>query len=430
MKKVSHRAKFSMIGLVLTLSFGLAACGSNNNNTKTRDDSMKGMDHSSMNEGEKEDNKNTSGMKHSKAPISFNENATNGLMTMNTKNVTRIDTSDPIKMAVTVSQTIWPATHKENQPGGVILVPTGSWQIDVASADLIHHPNNGPILFINKDSIPNMTLNEIKRLNPIGIKDGTQVMIMGEVSDAVLDSLKGYKVKQIKDTDIPTFAKEVDKTYADTVGEYPQSVIIGSSDEDAKLYTIPAINWISHMPEPLLYVTKSEVPQATIDALKERKGKANIYLLGPKPIISEDVEKKLGEYGKVTRISGKNPVENSIAFAKFKDKKTKFGWGISNPGHGISFASTSTYDLAIAGAPFSHMGKHAPLILLENGEPTQPIYDFLGSIKPMYKESPTEGPYNHAFLLGTEKEISFKTQGILDDQLEIMSQNGMNHSGM
>ena len=53
-------------------------------------------------------------------------------------------------MAVLTSQTIWPATHKENQPGAVILVPASEWHLGIASADLIHHPNNGPILFIEK----------------------------------------------------------------------------------------------------------------------------------------------------------------------------------------------------------------------------------------------------------------------------------------
>lgn len=32
------------------------------------------------------------------------------------------------------------------------------------------------------------------------------------------------------------------------------------------------------------------------------------------------MEKELSKYGKVTRISGETPVENSIAFAKFKDE--------------------------------------------------------------------------------------------------------------
>lgn len=33
------------------------------------------------------------------------------------------------------------------------------------------------------------------------------------------------------------------------------------------------------------------------------------------------MEKELSKYGKVTRISGETQVENSIAFAKFKDEK-------------------------------------------------------------------------------------------------------------
>ncbi|MCZ2990805.1 hypothetical protein NYY86_22055, partial [Acinetobacter baumannii] len=166
--------------------------------------------------------------------------------------------------------------------------------------DLIHHPNNGPVLYIDKDNVPTSTLNEIKRLNPVGTKDGIQVMVMGDVSNSVINSLKDYKIKQVKGTDSATFAKDVDKLYANDTDGYPSSVIIGSSDEEARLYTTPIVNWIAHMPEPLLYVTKNEVPQATIEALKERKGKANIYVVGPESIISADVEKKLGEHGTVT----------------------------------------------------------------------------------------------------------------------------------
>ena len=56
-----------------------------------------------------------------------------------------------------------------------------------------------------------MTLKEIKRLNPIGTKDGTQIMVMGDVGTSALKQLKGYKVKQIKETDPAIFAKDVDK---------------------------------------------------------------------------------------------------------------------------------------------------------------------------------------------------------------------------
>ncbi|MGH1042235.1 cell wall-binding repeat-containing protein [Bacillus wiedmannii] len=406
-----------IFGITIIAAVGLAACGQTNTDHKN---------HESKEEKKTEQKEMNQEVT---APKEMNEGASNDLLTTSLKNVTRLNTNDPLQMAVLTSQTIWPATHKENQPGAIILVSVNEWQLGITSADLIHHPNNGPILFIEKEKIPEMTLKEIKRLNPLGTKDGTQIMVMGDVGASILEQLKEYKVKQIKETDPATFAKDVDKEYADITGSYPNSVIIGSSEEEGRLYTTPAVNWISHMPEPLLYTEKDKVPEATIEALKMRKDKANIYVLGPEKIISKAVEKELSKYGKVTRISGETPVENSIAFAKFKDEKTKFGWGFTKPGHGLSFVSSKTPDLAVAGAPFSHMGKHAPVVLLEEGKASQPVYEFLASIQPKFKDDPTLGPYNHGFLLGSTSDISFETQGILDERLEIVQESGQGHGG-
>nr|WP_275900216.1 cell wall-binding repeat-containing protein [Bacillus wiedmannii] len=410
-----------ILGITIIAAAGLAACGQTNTDHKN---------HESKEEKKTEQKEMKMKMKQEvSAPKEMNKGASNDVLTTSLKNVTRLNTNDPMQMAVLTSQTIWPATHKENQPGAVILVPVNEWQLGIASADLIHHPNNGPILFIEKEKVPEMTLKEIKRLNPLGTKDGTQIMLMGDVGPSILEQLKAYKVKQIKETDPATFAKDVDKEYADITGSYPNSVIIGSSEEEGRLYTTPAVNWISHMPEPLLYTEKDKVPEATIEALKMRKDKANIYVLGPEKIISKAVEKELSKYGKITRISGETPTENSVVFAKFKDEKTKFGWGFTKPGHGLSFVSSKTPDLAVAGAPFSHMGKHAPVVLLEEGKASQPVYEFLASIQPKFKDDPTLGPYNHGFLLGSTSDISFETQGILDERLEIVQESGQGHGG-
>ena len=90
----------------------------------------------------------------------------------------------------------------------------------------------------------------------------------------------------------------MDKEYADITGSYPNSVIIGSSEEEGRLYTTPAVNWISHMPEPLLYTEKNKVPEATIEALKIRKDKANIYLLWIRKNHFKRSRKELSKYGK------------------------------------------------------------------------------------------------------------------------------------
>ena len=103
--------------------------------------------------------------------------------------------------------------------------------------------------------------------------------------------------------------------------------------------------------------------------------------------------------------------------------------GIQKPGHGMSFVSNKTPDLAVAGASFSHMGKHAPVIFLEEGKASQPVYDFLATIQPKFKDDPTLGPYNHGFLLGSTSDISFETQGVLDERLEIVQESGQGHGG-
>lgn len=54
----------------------------------------------------------------------------------------------------------------------------------------------------------------------------------------------------------------------------------------------------------------------------------------------------------------------------------------------ISNISSKTPELAIAASPFSHRGKRAPLIWLENGQVTEPIYNFLAVIKPTFKNDP------------------------------------------
>lgn len=361
-------------------------------------------------------------------PTEFNNQAAEGLIVKGTKNTTRLNANTPEELSIMTSQTVWPATHRQNRPGAVILVSGDSWQTVLAAADLIHHPNNGPMLITDHDKISDNIRKEIKRLNPTGASDGTQIMAIGNIDKKALQKLDSYKVKQLKGNNPAELAKEIDKEYAGAGDEYPKSVIIGSSENDAELYTLPAVNWIAHMPEPILYVDKSGIPEETAQALKKRNGKANIYILGPETAVSKKTEKALKEYGTVKRISGSNPVANSIAFAKYKDKSTNFGWGITAPGHGLSFASTETPDLALAGAPFSHLGKHAPLLVLKNGQADRSIYSFLSDIQPSFQNDPQDGPYNHAFILGTENEISFQTQGILDDILEIKSAEG-GHSG-
>lgn len=349
-----------------------------------------------------------------------------------TKNTTRVNTSDPTEAAVIVSQTLWTAQTKNNRPSSVVLTDVSNWQIAAVSADLIHHPNNGPILFTTKDGVPAATLAELKRLNPLGAEgnNGVQVVLVGPMASNVEEQLKtlDLKIDQIKGDEPAAVAQAIDTYYAKASDELPKAVIIGSMDSPE--YTLPAVNWIAHMPEPLLYVTKDEIPAPTVDALKERGGSATIYILGPEDVVSTAVEKQLQEFGTVTRIAGNDAYENAIAFATFKDASNGFGWGITTPGHNLSLLTTDSTMLAIAAAPFSHLGKHAPLIFTEKDGLPDSVMEYMMTLQPKFQDSPAEGPYNHAWLTADINAIKESAQSEIDDMLEVSPASGGNpHSG-
>jgi hypothetical protein len=349
-----------------------------------------------------------------------------------TKNTTRINTSDPAEAAVLVSRTLWAARTDSNTPSSVVLTDVSNWQIAAVSTDLIHHPSNGPVLFFDKEAVPTATLDELKRLNPKGAEgnEGIQLVIVGPVAASVEEQLKSLnmKIDKVEGDEPAAVARAIDAYYEKVSGELPQSVIVGSMDSPE--YTLPAVNWIAHMPEPLLYVKKDEIPVPTVEALKERGGKATIYILGPKSAVSAKVEDELKTYGTVTRISGDDPYENAIAFAKFKDTSNDFGWGITTPGHNFSFLTSDNPMLAIAAAPFSHLGKHAPLLYVDKKGMPDSVMGYLMEVQPKFVVSPAEGPYNHAWLTGGEAGISEKVQSEIDDMLEISPASGGNpHAG-
>ncbi|SDZ19654.1 hypothetical protein SAMN05421736_107154 [Evansella caseinilytica] len=357
-------------------------------------------------------------------PEEVNEQATANLLHSQMKNTTRLAADDPVEFSVWVSQLIWPATHEQNRPGAVILVPVENWGIALASTTLIHHPNDGPVLFTKNGELPAEVLQEIERLQPKGNVNGTEIMIMGDVEEELFTALGNYTVEQIKGKEPVKFASDVEQYFSDLVGEVNNSVLIASVDEDAQAFSVIAGHWIAHMNESLLYVKDDVIPEATAEALAMRDGQATIYVLGSEAVISEQLFTELEEFGAVQRIAGTTPAEMSIAFATFRDQETQVGWGQTEPGHGWTFAAVDTPLLAIAGAPLGHLGKHTPLIWIDGEDLSEDLYEYLATVRPTFADNPMAGPYNHAYILGTSQSISHQLQGIIDEKLEISGEHG------
>ncbi|MCM3746495.1 cell wall-binding repeat-containing protein [Paenibacillus pasadenensis] len=347
-----------------------------------------------------------------------------------TKNTTRINASNPVQAAVLVSRTLWPAQLETGRPGAVILTDPTDWAGAAAAAHLIHHPHNGPVLYTDAGKMPDVTLQELLRLNPTGISgSGVQVILVGKIDKDLEKAVqqRGFKTARVEGRSAAELAAAADAYYISSAGETPPGVIVGSSDEQS--FTIPAAYWSAHMPEPLLYISGNSIPDATAQALQKRGGKASIYIIGPEKAVSAQIEKQLQAYGKVTRIAGGDPFENAIAFAEFKDESTGFGWGINAPGRNLTFANADEPALALAGAPFAHLGKHAPLIWTDKEAMPDAVMNYVMSLQPRYDQSPADGPFNHAWLIGGDTRLTGAAQAELDAMLEIASPAGGGHEG-
>ena len=382
--------------------------------------------------------------------------------TIATKTTTRIYGANPYEEAVSVTQHIWPSALPENAPNlvpdrprAVTLVTTDDPLTAITATPIIHFPDDAPLLYVNNNGVPDITLNEIKRLGPSGIDryNHVQAFLVGPAANSgVENQLKAIGVKYVTVTgaDVPTLADNVDKLYGSI--ENPDTgipvmdngmanVVIGSTD--AYQFVLPATHWVSHMATGLFWVTKTSVPQATIDALKRRNGQARIYLFGGPNEISSSIANTLAKYGTVIRVTNDDsvaynsppadtPEETALAFSKMWDSAGEMGWKITGPGHGFTLVNVNDWAGAVASSPLSHLGFHAPLLLTDSTTTLPSDVDaYFKSVEPTFLNTPADGPYNMTYTIGSWKQISWpeELQVEYDSEMGNRRDTGLNTGG-
>ncbi|MDX6409599.1 MAG: hypothetical protein QOE13_2670 [Gaiellaceae bacterium] len=370
--------------------------------------------------------------------------------TIGTKTTQRLYGANPFEEAVSVTQHIWPAAVAENvptennddpdRPWGLTLLTPDQPLTAITAVPLLHFPDDAPILYVTRNGIPQVTLNEIKRLGDTGISrfKNVDAFLVGAAANAAVKSeLKAIGLKYVEVTagSVPELANKVDKLYGsienpDTgvanMGNGMENVMIGSMEGTDYRYLLPATHWVAHMASGLLWVGKNSVPAATIDALKRRNGQARIYLFGGPNQISPAVARKLARYGMVLRITNDdivafnavpkdNPVDTAIAFAKMWDPMGMVGWKITGPGHGFTLVNIHDWQGAVASAPLSHLGFHAPLLFTDDpGKLPPQVEGYLQSVAPTYLTTPADGPYNMTYAIGSWSQITWPQQARVD----------------
>ena len=197
-----------------------------------------------------------------------------------------------------------------------------------------------------------MTADALDKLRPNGAPraGGAEVIRIGDVAEP----------DDLKSTDIPSgnpaaTARAIDKLQSSAARKPSEAVLVASAHRPD--FAMPAAGWAAKSGYPVLWTGRAELPSETTAAIKAH-GKPRIYVLGPEDVISEAVVTQLRKLGSVERISGPDPVTNAIAFARFTDGS--FGWGVTDPGHGLSFATTARPLDAAAAAPLSALGHLRP----------------------------------------------------------------------
>ncbi|WP_035291807.1 MULTISPECIES: cell wall-binding repeat-containing protein [Clostridiaceae] len=349
-----------------------------------------------------------------------------------TSNTVRIQGKTLYGTTVAITQVAYPSSFKYNRPNAVILVRDDKMKDAMLAARISHEPINAPILYTKKEHVPEETLKEIDRLKPEGIfLDGnTKIIVIGNVDASVLKTLDNRKLKyrHINGDNVFALSLNIDNYLAALNGDHRDAVIITSIENPQ--YALPQAAWSSHSGDGFFFIQKDKIPKEVEKALKNRHGKAYIYILGGQELILNSTEKQLSKYGHVQRIPlGNDVYSTSVGFASYKDlgknfawwigkRPRDFGWGISEPGHNFIFVNPKQWQIAVTSTVLSHKGKHAPILLVQENEIPDVVKNYLQVIKPAYN-SPQEHVYNSGWIIGSEDAISNLTQTKIDELLEI-----------
>jgi hypothetical protein len=353
-----------------------------------------------------------------------------GFPTTATKNTTRVPGADPVADAAGVALAVFPSQGAGTHPTAVTLAPTDDWQAAIASSVLMSPPIRAPILLSGPSSLPKATQDALTALAPTGAgtAGGAQVIRVGDVPKP-----SGGRTTTIRGADPYKLAAAIDRFVSAAAGKASSDVVIASGDDPQ--YAMPAAGWAAESGNPILFVSRSGIPQATRQALQSHS-KPHIFVLGPSNVIPDSILKQLGQYGTVKRVGASDPAANSVAFATYRDPPCpanqpcahvpgSFGWAMRSPGHGYTIINAQRTLDAAASAPLSASGSYGPQLLNDSASAlSTPVLNFfLDYATPGFtQEGPTAAVYNHGWMIGDPSAISVGVQAQVDNLLEAVPQ--------
>jgi hypothetical protein len=340
-----------------------------------------------------------------------------GVPTSATRNTIRVGGGDAAADAAGVANALYPATGDSDRPTAVVLVDQEDWVSGIAASVLTGPPIGAPILLSDGDELPAATEDTLERLDPKGSdlsKDAQVIRIGPDVARP-----EGFRPALIPGDNTFERAAAIDRFFSAARGKPSNDVLLYSGEQPE--WAMPAAAWAARSGDSVLPVRADSVPAPILDAIREHE-RPNVFVLGPKRVISERVVRQLegkGPARTVERIEGPTPVENAIAFARYE--KGDFGWGVVVPGYNFALANVSRPLDAAAAAALATRGVFAPLLLTDDSARLpKPLEDYFLSVQPGYEDDPGEAVYNRAWVLGDDEAVSVEEQAQLDAVTELI----------
>jgi hypothetical protein len=334
-----------------------------------------------------------------------------------TRNTVRVGGADAVADAAGVASALYPATASSDRPTAVVLVDSEDWQTAIAAAVLAGPPIGAPLLLSEGDNLPAVTRDTLDHLQPKGsdLSKDAQVIRIG----AGVARPEGYKTAVVQGADAFRRAAAIDRFVSAARGEPSADVVLYSADSPE--WAMPAASWAARSGDAALPVRADSIPPPVRRALTEHE-RPNVYLLGPRSVISEAVERRLRRAklaASVSRIAARTPVDNAIAFARYE--RGDFGWGIVVPGYNFAIANAERPLDVAAAASLATRGVFAPLLLTDDADRLpRPLESYLLSVQPGYEDDPGQAVYNRVWILGDDKAISIDEQARIDATTELI----------
>jgi hypothetical protein len=331
-----------------------------------------------------------------------------------TKNTTRVPGTDATQTAAAVARAVFPDPARK--PSAVTIVDAADWRVALAASALMAAPFKAPVLFSDGTSLPGPSKTALDSLAPAGAKaaGNAQVIRVGNVAKPA-----GYKSTDLEGSSPLGLTRAIAGLIRSARPGLRSKIIIASSDEPS--FAMPAAGYAAKTGDPILFVTKNEIPPETRAALAALAGlaKPRIFILGPSRLISPEVTRQLKRFGTVRRTGGQDAITNAIEFARYRSGE--FGWGVANPGHGMVFTRAARPLYAAAASALSGAGSYGPLFLLDNAvRLPPPLVSQLLDTQPAYRTDPVAGVYNHGWIIGDSEAISVAAQARIDALLDIV----------